>query len=295
MHSYDNKEMAVSVAKPRAEIALPLVCDSPHSGIRYPRDFGFSIAMSELRFGEDTHVEKLFGHAPEVGATLIAANFPRTYIDPNRELRDLDESMLDGPWPGPLLTSAKTQRGVGLVWREVRRGAPIYDRKLSVSEVQRRIDRYWRPYHEALQASTDEAVNRYGGCWHLNLHSMPANTYERLGVDSPTPLADFVLGDRRGTSCDAEFVAVVRQAIEARGYRVAVNDPFAGQELVRLNGRPEANRHSLQVEVNRAIYMNEATREPSPGFEGVRSDLSIVLGEVSRYVTSRCVTEAGTA
>jgi N-formylglutamate deformylase len=278
----------VSVQRGKAELALPLVCDSPHSGVVYPADFGHALTMDDLRTGEDTHVERLWDHATEVGATLIAAQFPRSYIDTNRSLLDLDAEMLAEPWPDRVEPSPKTELGYGLIWRQVRKGTPIYTRKLSVAEVRHRIDNCWKPYHEALRTAIDAAVERFGSCWHLDLHSMPHNAYERLGIVSPAPLADFVLGDRHGTSCDADFVAVVKQALERHGYRVAVNDPYQGQELVRLMGRPHEGRHSLQIEVNRKLYMDEATREPNAGFDGLRADLGSVLEEIARYVRARC-------
>lgn len=281
----------VDVHRARPERRLPLVCDSPHSGTHYPDDFGHALPLAELRRAEDTHVDVLWSHAPAVGATLIAARFPRTYIDANRPLDDLDAGMLAEAWPAPLAPSNKTKLGFGLVWRDVRAGAPIYQRALEVAEVQRRIERCWRPYHAALIDARDAAVRDFGQCWHLNLHSMPSNAYERLGVQSDMPLADVVIGDLDGRACDPEFASVVGEALSTRGYRVALNDPYKGQELVRLMGDPGRNRHSLQVELNRALYMDEATREPSAYFETVRLDLCAVLEDVARYVRDRVGTE----
>lgn len=275
----------VDVQAGRAELALPLVCDSPHSGTRYPADFRHSVAHAALRMGEDTHIERLWGHAPEVGATLVQALFPRTYIDPNRSLGDLDPAMLDGPWPGDAQPGARTLAlGMGLVWRQTPTRLPIYDRPLGVDEVQRRIDRCWRPYHAALQRACDDAIARWGACWHLNLHSMPSNAYARLGLPADRPLADFVLGDLNGRSCDPGFRDAVSQVMREHGYRVAINDPYEGQELVRVHGRPAEQRHSLQIEVNRALYMDEATREPHQGFERLRADIASMLVEIARFV-----------
>ena len=274
-------------------LALPLVCDSPHSGVRYPADFRHAIDRRALRMGEDTHVERLWGHAPEVGATLVLAHFPRTYIDPNRALSDLEPAMIDGPWPGEAAPGARTLAlGMGLVWRQTPTRLPIYDRLLSVAEVQARIDTCWRPYHAALQRACDEAVARWGSCWHLDLHSMPSNAYERLGLPGDRKLADFVLGDLNGRSCDAGFRDWVSQVIREHGYQVAINDPYEGQELVRLHGRPAEHRHSLQIEVNRALYMDEATREPHEGFERLRADIASMLVEIARFVRWRAREES---
>jgi N-formylglutamate deformylase len=150
--------------------------------------------------------------------------------------------------------------------------------------VQARIDRCWKPYHRALVSAAEVAVARWGGYWHLNLHSMPHDAYRRLGMDIDKPLADFVLGDRHGTTCAAAFVDAVRDALQRQGFTVAVNDPYEGQELVRMMGEPHEGRHSLQIEINRSLYMNEATREPHGRFEDVRAALGGVLEEVAVYV-----------
>lgn len=277
----------VRVQPARADRALPLLCDSPHSGTRYPEDFGAALPLHELRRGEDTHVDRLWERAPDLGATLVAAEFPRTYIDPNRALGDLDAGMLDGPWPGPLQPSPKAALGFGLVWRQVRAGTPVYARPLPVAEVQRRIATCWQPYHDAVQQAAQAALQRWGALWHLNLHSMPHDAYQRLGIDSPTPLADFVLGDLHGRSCEAGFTRAVMEALERQGFRVTVNDPYEGQELVRLVGAPHEQRHSLQVEIHRGLYMNEATREPLPQFDALQATLGRVLEEVAGYVRQR--------
>ena len=272
--------------------ALPLVCDSPHSGTRYPADFAHSVDRGVLRAAEDTHIERLWSAAPALGATLLQAHFPRSYLDTNRALTDLDATMFDAAWPtsadAPLAPSARTRDlGMGLVWRQTPSGQAIYDRRLSVAEVQRRIERCWRPYHAALQQACDQALQRWGCCYHLNLHSMPSNAYQRLGLPATRPLADFVLGDLHGSSCDPAFTDAVRRAIEARGYSVSVNDPYAGQELVRLHGQPAQRRHSLQVELNRALYMDEATREPAAGFEPLRRDIGHLLDDITGFVRAQ--------
>jgi N-formylglutamate deformylase len=288
----------VTVQAGHAELALPLVCDSPHSGTHYPDDFGHAIPRAALRWAEDTHVERLWSAAPTLGATMIQAHFPRSYVDVNRGLHDLDATMLDAPWPADagvaLAPSARTcELGMGLVWRQTPARAPIYARKLGVDEVRRRLEQCWQPYHAALHRACDQAWQRWGACWHLNLHSMPSNAYERLGLAVSRPLADFVLGDLRGQSCSPEFTETVRRVITDHGYRVAVNDPNQGQELVRLHGRPAQRRHSLQIEVNRALYMDEATREPGIGFEALQADISSMLLEVCRFVRERLREDAG--
>jgi N-formylglutamate deformylase len=279
MERFEPYELHMPTGEP-----IPLVCDSPHSGTHYPADFGAAVPRELLRKGEDTHVETLWGAAPRVGATLLAANFPRVYIDPNRMLEDLDPELLASPWPRPLNPGPKTRLGYGLVWRNIDKGTPVYDRKLSVEEVQGRINTYYKPYHAALAKSIEGVFGQFGRLWHLNLHSMPNNAYERLGIDSPHPLADFVLGDRDGTTCEPAFVALVASELKALGYAVRRNDPYKGVQLIAQIGKPSLHRHSLQIEIRRPLYMDEKTREPNAGFKNVQRDLTIVLEKIAAYI-----------
>ena len=267
--------------------AVPLVCDSPHSGTHYPADYGHAVPRELLRRGEDTHVEALWEAVPAVGGTLLAAHFPRTYIDANRNLVDLGPGLLAEPWPEPLAPSEKSRLGYGLVWRNIRAGVPIYDRPLTVAEVRNRIDRYYRPYHAALAESIEQTATRFGAVWHLNLHSMPNDAYERLQIDSPHPLADFVLGDRDGTTCEPAFVDLVERELRARGWRVARNDPYKGVQLIARIGQPARRRHSLQIEIRRPIYMDETTRERNAGFARVQQDLTALLQTLAAYVKNQ--------
>lgn len=264
--------------------AVPLVCDSPHSGTSYPSDYDHAVPRALLRRGEDTDVEALWRAVPDVGGTLLAAHFPRTYIDANRTEDDLDPELLDGPWPTPLNPGEKTRLGFGLVWRNIAAGRPIYHRPLTVAEVRNRIASYYRPYHAALSAAIEGTAQRFGGVWHLNLHSMPNDAYQRLQIASPHPLADFVLGDRDGTTCEPGFVDLVERELRARGYTVARNDPYKGVQLIARIGQPARNRHSLQVEIRRPLYMDEATRERNANFGQVQEDLTSVLRTLAAYV-----------
>jgi N-formylglutamate deformylase len=266
--------------------AVPLVCDSPHSGVQYPGDFGHVVPIDQLRGAEDTDVHVLWQALPSVGATLLAANFPRAYIDPNRDIDDIDPEMLAEPWPTPLRPSEKTRLGIGLIWRDAGKSGkwPIYARKLPVAEVQQRIARYHAPYHAAMREQIEAAHARFGAVWHLNLHSMPADSYEGLQIQSDHPLADFVLGDRDGSTAAPEFTTLVAEALRRRGFSVALNDPFKGVALIARLGRPAERRHSLQVEIHRGLYMNETTRERSAGFPALQAALTAVSREIADYV-----------
>jgi N-formylglutamate deformylase len=266
--------------------AVPLICDSPHSGVQYPDDFGHVVPFDQLRGAEDTDVHELWQALPSVGATLLAANFPRAYIDPNRDIDDIDPEMLAEPWPTPLRPSEKTRLGIGLIWRDAGKSGkwPIYARKLPVAEVQQRIAMYHAPYHAAMREQIEAAHARFGAVWHLNLHSMPADSYEGLQIESDHPLADFVLGDRDGSTAAPEFTALVAEALRRRGFSVALNDPFKGVALIARLGRPAERRHSLQVEIHRGLYMNETTRERSAGFPALQAALTAVSREIADYV-----------
>lgn len=274
------------VVRPPQGAVLPLVCDSPHSGTAYPADFGVVVPLALLRRGEDTHVHRLWEALPDYGATLIEATFPRTYIDPNRAEGDINPAMLDGEWPQALQPGPKTLQGLGLVWERISQAGqstPVYDRKLSVAEVQQRIERYWRPYHAAVSQAIRWSVDRFGGVWHINLHSMPSDVYQRLGTPDKQ-LADFVLGDRDGTTCAPEFIHLIGDTLQAQGYSVAYNEPYKGVALLADIGQPHLQRHSMQIEINRPLYMDEATREPNAGFEPLRQNLQKVMAVVSDYV-----------
>lgn len=285
MHSTPKHEPVILREPTGARI--PLVCDSPHSGTAYPSDFGHAVPLAQLRQGEDTHIDTLWQSAPDVGATLIAATFPRTYIDPNRSLTDLDPEMIDGDWPEALAPGEKTRLGKGLIWSRMDAATPVYERRLSVEEIRTRIGGYYRPYHQTLDETVTALYREFGSLWHLNLHSMPNDAYTRLGLDASRPLADFVLGDRDGTTCEPEFMDLIERCLLDKGYTVARNDPYKGVQLIARIGQPQENRHSLQVEIRRPVYMDEATREPNAGFTRLQRDLADLLQQVAGYVSER--------
>lgn len=262
---------------------IALVLDSPHSGEHYPADFDHLPPRTLVRMAEDTHVARLYRSAAGVGATLIEAHFPRAYIDANRGLADIDAALLADAWPGPVAPSRKTEQGIGLIWRVARGGTPMYARKLTASEVQQRIERWYLPYHAALQAELDARHARFGAVWHINCHSMPARG-DVFADDPGRERADFVLGDRDGTTSEPAFTALVADAIRSRGYSVAINDPYKGVELVRKHGRPAEGRHSLQIEIKRTLYMDEATLVPNVGYAKLEADLALLLRTLRDYV-----------
>jgi N-formylglutamate deformylase len=282
----------VTLFGPQAGVSpVPLVCDSPHSGTDYPADFRYAVDRAALRKSEDTHIDTLWSGVPKVGGTLVCATFPRSYIDPNRMGSDVDVAMLEGAWPHPVSPSARCiEQGNGLVWRLTPEYLPIYARQLGSDELAHRINHYWKPYRQALEEQLAQAAASFGGWWHLNLHSLPSNAYERLRRPVQ-PLADVVLGDLDGQTCAPELVEAVTQAFKARGYSVSLNDPYKGQDLIRISGHPAKNCHSLQIEINRALYMDEQTREPNAHFATLKADIDLVLREVAAFVRGRLIHE----
>lgn len=251
----------------------PLVLDSPHSGFEMPADFGSVRTNAELRDGEDCFIDELYLPAIARGVPLLAAQFPRTYLDPNRHAGDIDPELLSDPWPEPLVSSGKARIGKALVWRTLDDGRPIYGRKLSVAELQQRIARYHVPYHAQLKALLDAAHARFDCVHHINCHSMNAVSGAMGEGGAGIARADFVLGDRDGTTCAPEFTAFVRDFLLRCGYAVKVNDPFKGVELVRAYSSPATGRHSLQLEVNKRLYMDQATQQRHAGFDRVQAHL----------------------
>ena len=258
-----------------------LVLDSPHSGTAYPADFLFSCDALALRRAEDTHVEKLYDFATGMGVHWVEAFFPRSYLDANRNTTEIDETLLDAPWRGAIETDAKAMSkirlGKGLIWRTTDDGWPIYQRQLSVAEVQARIANCWQPYHAAVASSIDAAHAQHGYSIHINCHSMPAIA-SSSATDFPGEAhADFVVGDRDGTTARVALSKLVGSFLQSVGYSVAYNHPYKGVELVRRYSNPAAQRHSIQLEINRKLYMDEGTLEVTPGFAPLRMHLQSLV------------------
>ena len=281
---YDERASSKQVNEPMIRVVpgtTHLVMDSPHSGTRYPADFAPACEMSLLRRAEDTHVERLYGFAPELGAAWVEALYPRSYLDANRALDEIDTSLLEQAWPDAVASDpkvlSKVRLGKGLIWRSTDEGVPIYNRKLSVAEVQARITNCWKPYHAAVAQAIDSAHARHGYSIHINCHSMPAIA-ARYATEFPGLVhTDFVVGNRDETTSSAALGRAVCEHLQALGFSVAYNHPYKGVELVRRYSDPAQHRHSIQLEINRKLYMDEHTLEITPGFaELQRALLSLV-------------------
>jgi N-formylglutamate deformylase len=262
-----------------------LVYDSPHSGRIYPRDWHPAVPVARLRIYEDRFVDRLIAGAAAQGAVLVTARHARSWIDVNRAPDDLADDIAGPDWPAPLRPSAASARGTGLIFRDGPGGAPLHPGPLPAAEIARRLERGWHPYHRTLDAALDRAQARAGQVWHLNWHSMLP-----VGADfSPDPgtvRPDVVLGDLFGQSCAPAFVDLVERAFVRRGYGVARNRPFAGGYIVARHGRPEAGRHSLQIELNRALYLDLATLELSAGAARLCDDIAAITAELAAFAAA---------
>jgi N-formylglutamate amidohydrolase len=251
----------------------PLVFASPHSGRCYPEDMMAAAALDaeSIRRSEDALVDDLIEAGPDLGAALITARYARAYIDLNREAFELDPAMFADELPEfARARTARVAAGLGAIARVVSEGQEIYRRKLTFAEARGRIDGAHRPYHEALAGLIAEAQAAHGFAILIDWHSMPAAAARAGGRERP---CDMVLGDRFGAACAGLVPARVERELEAFGYRVARNTPYAGGYTTEHYGRPARRVHALQVEINRALYLDEATLTPTTGFERLKSDL----------------------
>jgi len=274
-------ESAVVVRDPTGG-AAPVVFDSPHSGFSWPADFTPVAPPEAIRTTWDAHVERLFEGAPSAGAALLAATFPRAYIDVNRAVSDLDPAMIDGPWREPLAPTDYSRRGMGLIRRDALPGVPMYAAPLPVATVRERIDRYYAPYRARLAELIDARHAAHGLVWHVNCHSMKSRG-NAMNVDAGAARPDLVISDRRGATAEEGLTARVVDWFTGRGYRVQANDPYQGGDLVRSFGDPARGRSSVQIEINRALYMDEATTEPNAGFPRMQDDLTAFAAALARW------------
>jgi N-formylglutamate amidohydrolase len=270
------------VARPLA-LKMPFVFNSPHSGRVYPRAFLAASRLDSLtlRRSEDAYVEELFGFVAEMGAPLLYAHFPRAYLDVNREPYELDPALFRDGIPHYANTqSVRVVGGLGTIARIVSESDEIYREPLTVGAALERINRLYTPYHETLRTLLKEAEAEFGLAVLIDCHSMPSNPMADQGGGRP----DFVLGDRYGASCNGELTRLATAQLKSMGYVVALNKPYAGGYITEHYGRPQQGRHALQVEINRALYMDETSFAKSAGFERLKRDLEQVAKALAACV-----------
>jgi len=271
----------IDIAAP-AELSTPFIFASPHSGRRYPAEL---LRMSrlngrQLRQSEDCYVDLLFDAAPAYGAPLLRALFPRAWVDVNRSRDELDQRMFADPLPANADTkSNRVRAGLGVIPRIVADGEDIYDRKLKYFEARRRLGACYDPYHQALARLVAAARARFGCAIIVDCHSMPSAGGAPFR-DSDRPI-DFVLGDRFGASCSPAAPALVEQILSRSGYLVSRNAPYAGGHVAAAYGRPSDGVHVLQIEINRALYLDELRIARTAGFETLRQNLRGLIAELA--------------
>ncbi len=263
-----------------AQHAVPFVFNAPHSGAHYPSSFLAASRLDalSLRRSEDAHVDRLFASVVGLGAPLMRANFPRAYLDVNREPYELDPRMFAGRLPSFANTrSMRVAGGLGTVPRIVADGQEIYRERLPVEEAVQRIETLYKPYHRTLRGLIHRTARSFGRAFLIDCHSMPSSS---LGRDESAQ-ADFVLGDRFGTACLPSLVEGVESRLRALGYRVVRNKPYAGGFITEHYGEPGLGRHALQIEINRALYMNEQSLALTAGFAALADNLARVFAGVA--------------
>lgn len=262
-----------------AEQSQPYVFSSPHSGNAYPEAFlaASRLDRHRIRLSEDAYVDDLFRSVVARGAPLISARFPRSYVDVNREPYELDQRMFSERLPP--FANARTARvanGLGTIPRVISEHEEIYRGPIAVAEALGRIDSLYKPYHAALRRVLAETHVRFGRAVLIDCHSMPST------VRSPEarPRIDVVLGDRRGTSAERTLIDYAGSILDGLGYRVSVNRPYAGGFITEHYGRPARGLHAMQIEVNRALYMDEKTLVPNAGMEKLIADLDLFVARL---------------
>ena len=266
------------------KLATPLVLASPHSGSDYPRSFLDLARLDQLtlRLSEDCYVDELIGSGPTHGVPLLKALFPRTYVDANREALELDPQMFEDALPsGAVTDSPRVAAGLGSIPRLAANDREIYGRKLPFAEAERRLDTCYHPYHRALVGLIAESRERFGGCLLLDCHSMPSvgGQGER---DAGRSRVDFVLGDCFGASCSEAVTAAVERCLRAEGANVRRNNPYSGGYVTQHYGRPTEGIHVLQIEINRAIYMDEHSLERLPQFRDTARRMDHLIAVLAR-------------
>ena len=256
-----------------------VVFASPHSGRDYPEGFLRRSVLNkrEIRSSEDAFVDELFAAAPRFGAPLLAATFPRAYVDLNRSSDELDPALIERVTKGAI--NPRVASGLGVIPRVVANGRAIYRGKLPRAEAEERLKKVWQPYHRRLAELLGESHAMFGEAILIDCHSMPHEAIEAISRGRAGP--DIVLGDRFGASADGRITDRIEAAFAGAGLKVVRNAPFAGAFTTQHYGRPSRNQHVVQVEIDRSLYMDESRLRPNGGFADLQKLLSGVIAEIA--------------
>lgn len=270
---------AITVKKP-VNLRSAVVFASPHSGRAYPGDLLERACVSELilRSSEDAYVDELLVDVPRFGATLITTEVPRAYVDFNRAEDELDPALIAGAPSAGL--NPRVASGLGVLARVVANGRAIYTGKISLDEARRRLDAYWHPYHAGLSLALERNRKRFGQVLLCDVHSMPSTALDgHLARGGERP--EIVLGDRWGAACDPVLIRQIEQIFRDAGFAVARNAPFAGAYIARHYGRPSQGTYVVQIEINRALYLDEERVEKLPDFNAFRARFNEALARIA--------------
>src|SRR3954452_4244427 len=265
---------------------IPLVLASPHSGTEYPDEFLAASRLDPLtlRRSEDSFVDEIFAAGPELGAPLVAARFPRAYLDVNREPWELDPTMFADALPNYVnIRSPRVRMGLGTIARVVASGEEIYARKLRFAEARHRVETLYHPYHQALRKLVLETEAAFGFCLLVECHSMPSAASDTSGQGP----AHIVLGDCHGTSCAPEIVEAARAFLARRNFAVALNAPYAGGFTTAHYGNPRRGRHALQIEINRALYMDERRVRRKAELAWLKTEMTALVAHLAQIAGER--------
>lgn len=269
------------------EQTVPVIFCSPHSGRQYPESFleMTALGINALRHSEDAYVDHLFASVCELGAPFLVAHFPRVYVDPNREPFELDPAMFCDALPAFANTkSVRVAGGLGTIAKIVSDGRQIYNAQLRFADAQARIQRLYLPYHRQLAELIRTTRERFGFAILVDCHSMPSSGGPYISYQDTVSRADIILGDRFGTSCATMISRTMDRCFSAANYRVTRNNPYAGGYVTNHYGRPGKDVHALQIEINRKLYMDEQTHEPTSNMEAVKRHILAVCREFMREI-----------
>ena len=263
---------------------------SPHSGHYYPRDFieKSKLDSQQLRLSEDMHIDALLENVPKAGASLLTATYPRAYIDLNREPYELDASMFSDPLPDFVnKDSTRVLGGLGTIAKIVTERLEIYDRPLEFSEAEQRIEKIYFPFHSCIKQQLEMARDYWGAAYLLDVHSMPSNAVRKFKGGKSGSI-DFVLGNRHGRSCDADCYDLVYNFLTDAGYYVEKNKPYAGGYITEHYGKPSEGFHTLQLEVNRKLYMNETSYDLLDNSDKMKNLFSDLISALINKTLEKC-------
>ena len=269
-----------------AAAPVPLLVDVSRSGREYPKEYRSPLPFTTVHDNVSMYVEDLWAGAPNVGATLLYCSFPNTWIDVNRNELDMDPSVIDGTWPLQLKPTQRTLEGLGLIKTKARYGEPFQERKLTVGEIEERLQRYYRPYHAELKRIAHSLYSQFGVLRQISCHCMSA-VGAPTHLDAGKPRADFCVSDLRGKTASPEAMTLVVETLKRFGYSVSINEPYIGNELIARHGNPAHGIDSIQVEINKKLFMDTKTFRATEGLARVKADLDGLLQIVAQDTVDR--------